>query len=241
MLKDTKQLLPHNAKPIISFIGRGMESPQVLLSREAYKAMCYIVEAAPEEFGWFGTVERSGMTFLIEEVHLFEQEVSCVTVDMEDTPDSNPIGQFFTKLMIEGGAAKANKVRAWMHSHVDMGVMPSGNYGFGTRGDLNQMYQFGKNGSEYFIMGIANKKGDFRFEIFFYDLGFRVADVPWDIYEPEDESLRQQIFAEVEAKAKTVMPDNFFGKNNSKQGKAHVVYSASPKKTKKGKRKNGRK
>jgi len=198
-----KRFAPHAFAPAVKFLG---EMPRILISKAAYDTMYYIVDEAPEEFGWLGLVEREGMNFLISEVYMFEQEVSRITVDIEDTPDNNPIGRFFLDLIQTGGAAKANKIRAWMHSHVNMGVTPSGHYGPGSRGDLNQMHQFGQNGSEYFIMGIANKSGSFRFEIFFYDQGIRVEDVPWEIWEPEQSELRARVAAEVKAKAKTPPP-----------------------------------
>lgn len=198
-----KRFAPHAFAPTVKFLG---EMPRILISKAAYDMMFYIVDEAPDEFGWLGLVEREGMNFLISEVYMFEQEVSGVTVDIEDRPDNNPIGKFFLETIQAGGAAKANKIRVWVHSHVNMGVTPSGHYGQGSRGDLCQMYQFGQNGSEYFIMGIANKQGNFRFEIFFYDLGVRVEDVPWEIWEPEQSELRARVAAEVKTKTKTPPP-----------------------------------
>lgn len=232
-MKKTRGFIPHNFQTEVEFLG---SQPEILLTPEAYDTMKYIVAVAPREFSWYGVVEKTGMTFLISEIIIVEQAVSEVTFDIEDTPDANDRGQMFFELTKRYGATKANQVKATMHSHVNMGVMPSGHYGPGERGDLCQMWQYGQNGAEYYIMGIANKRGELRFEIFLYDLRLRLKDVPWDICEPENEELRLKVEAEV--KAKTLEPK--FSPTEVEIGnKASVVFSAnSPKKTRK---KTGRK
>ncbi len=184
---------PHQFKTETEVLG-GM--PTILISREAYDTMYYIVSESPEEVSWLGTVRRDGMTFMIEEVFLFEQEVGF----SETKLDQKSVGEFFTKMLTEpDGVEKANAVRFWGHSHVNMGVAPSGSYGPNDYGDLASMYRFGE-GADYFIMGIANKSGNLRFEVFFYDRKMRVIDVPWSVYEPEREDLRGRIVEELKQK-----------------------------------------
>ena len=232
-MKTTRGFVPHNFQPRTTFLGGAGEYPQILLAREVADTMKYIVSVAPQEFSWYGVVQRDGMTFLISEIIIVEQTVSDVTFDIEDTPDSNDRGRMFFEMVKEHGAEKANAVKATMHSHVNMGVQPSGYYGPGNRGDLCQMWQYGQNGAEYYIMGICNKRGELRFEIFFYDLGLRVEDVPWDVYEPENEELRRKVEAEV--RAKTLTP-KIPVSTKAKKRKARVVYSSAPKKAKRGRR-----
>jgi len=204
-----KRFMPHQFGSTVEFLG---PKPRIILTKEVYDIMYYIVDAAPNEFGWLGLVERNGMDFMISEIFIVEQTVTGTTVDIEAVPGDNPMGELFLKLIRERGTETAKKIKAWIHSHVTMDVTPSGSYREGTRGDLNQMWQFGQNGNEYFIMGIVNKLGEMRFEIFFYDLGIRVIDIPWEVYEPEQEELRKRIVAEVRAKTNiSTWHDNQFG------------------------------
>ncbi len=203
--KKAEWFMPGDFNTTAVLIGK-RSSIMILLTPEVYKKFYYIVEAAPAEFGWLGEVEREGMNFTITEVYLLDQTVSGTTVDLNSVPDDNPIGELFFELIEKHGAEKANRVRAWIHSHAYMGVFPSGTYqqpqSIHDRGDLQQMFQFGSNGSDYFIMGIANKKGSLRFEVFFYDDGIRVMDVPWRIIGDEDKELQEQIEKEVAAKSR---------------------------------------
>jgi hypothetical protein len=194
-----RRFAPHQFQTQVQLLG---EMPSILISKEAYDTMFYIVSESPEEVSWLGTVRRDGMTFLIEEVFLFDQEVSGTHTRMD--PES--VGAFFAQLASQpGGVEKANAIRFWGHSHVNMGVTPSGSYGRGDYGDLSCMYRFGES-AEYFIMGIANKQGNFRFEIFFYDTGVRVVDVEWSLYEPEQGELRAKIAKELEQKVRRPAP-----------------------------------
>jgi len=86
-------------------------------------------------------------------------------------------------------------------------------------------------------MGIANKLGQLRFEIFFYDLGVRVADVPWEIWEPEpeQEELRKKVAAEVKAKTKTPPPPPPVTWQHNQFGLDYTATPTHHNRTKKGK------
>ena len=164
--------------------------------------MYHIVAESAEEVSWLGTVERDGMTFLIEEVFLFAQEVHATQTRF----DEEAVGGFFADLASQpDGVELVEKVRFWGHSHVNMGVNPSGSYRPGDYGDLSAMHSLGQS-CDSMIMGIANKDGQFRFEIFFYDLGLRIQDVAWEIYEPEQNDLREQVMAELATKVRHTTP-----------------------------------
>lgn len=199
-----KRFAPHQFAPVVGLLG---PMPTILISKQTYDAMYYIVAESSEEVSWLGTVERDGMTFLIDEVFLFDQEVHATQTRL----DEESVGGFFTELASQpDGVEKVERVRFWGHSHVNMGVTPSGSYGRADYGDLGQMHSFGES-CDYMVMGIANKGGAFRFEIFFYDLGIRVQDVGWEIYEPEQADLREQVMAELKAKVRTSRTHEPFG------------------------------
>ncbi len=194
-----KRFVPHKFTSTVKLLG---DLPRILISKTAYDIMYYIVSESPEEVSWLGKVQRQGMNFLIEEVYLFDQEVHSTQTALD--PDS--VGAFFAELAgRDDGVELVNNVRFWGHSHVNMGVTPSGSYGPGNYGDLSQMHQFGES-SDYFIMGIANKSGNFRFEIFFYDLGIKIEDVEWEIFELEQADLRDKIKTELSKKVRKAPP-----------------------------------
>ncbi len=144
------------------------------------------------------------MEFLIDEIFLFVQDVNGAQTRL----DEEDVGRFFTELLERpDGIEKSNRIRAWMHSHVSGSTSPSGTYGPGHYGDLAQMHSFGQ-GAEYFIMGIGNKHGELRFDIFFYTLGIKIEDVAWEVVVAEDSEMRERVKAELTEKV-TSIPSNF--------------------------------
>lgn len=180
----------------------------ILLTEEVRQRMFYIVDESPEEVSWLGSVVRNNMEFLIDEIFLFVQKVHSAQTRL----DEEDVGQFFTELLERpNGVEKSNRIRAWMHSHVTGSTDPSGSYGSGTYGDLAQMHSFGQ-GAEYFIMGIANKHGELRFDIFFYTLGIKIEDVPWEVVTAEDADMRQRVRQELKEKVSSIpVGQQYFG------------------------------
>lgn len=173
---------------------------RILLTEEVHQKMFYIVDESPEEVSWLGSVVRNNMEFLIDEIFLFVQKVHGAQTRL----DEEDVGRFFTELLERpDGVEKANRIRAWMHSHVTASTSPSGTYGPGCYGDLAQMHSFGQ-GAEYFIMGIGNKYGELRFDIFFYTLGIKIEDVAWEVVVAEDAEMRKCVKAELQEKVTSV-------------------------------------
>ncbi|MFA6407795.1 MAG: hypothetical protein WCV80_03770 [Candidatus Paceibacterota bacterium] len=180
---------------------------KIILTREVCQKMFYIVDESPQEVSWLGSVTRHNMEFLIDEIFIFEQKVHS----SETRLDEEAVGKFFTELLQRNdGIGKSNRIRAWMHSHVIGSTSPSGTYGPGNYGDLAQMHSFGQ-GADYFIMGIANKSGELRFDIYFYTLGIKIEDVPWEIVEEENTELHNAIKEELKSKV-TSAPHQFIGR-----------------------------
>jgi len=91
----------------------------VWLTPEAYKKIAALVTSFSDEVGWHGTVSRSGDNeFTIEDVFVYPQEVTSSTVITD---------QFaYTEWLYELEDDTFNKIRMQGHSHVNMGVSPSG-------------------------------------------------------------------------------------------------------------------
>ena len=91
----------------------------VWLAPEAYKKILALVTEFSEEVGWHGTVSRSGENeFIVEDVFVYPQEVTGSTVNTDQ--------EAYTKWLYELDDEVFCKIRMQGHSHVNMGVSPSG-------------------------------------------------------------------------------------------------------------------
>jgi hypothetical protein len=91
----------------------------VWFAPEAYKKILALVTEFSDEVGWHGTVHRIGDDeFMIEDIFVYPQEVTGSTVNTD---------QFeYTEWLYELDDDTFNKIRMQGHSHVNMGVSPSG-------------------------------------------------------------------------------------------------------------------
>jgi len=127
--------------------------PVVFYTREVEAAIEYIVDKVSSEVGWFGLVEElpSG-DYLITDLFIPKQIVTGTTVDM--APDAVAD---MAHLILELGKDPGN-LRYQGHSHVNMGVNPSGT-------DEDMVDDFLAD-CPYFIRGIYNKAGESRVDVF---------------------------------------------------------------------------
>ena len=94
-------------------------SAVVWLAPEAYKKMLALVTEFTDEVGWHGTASRSGDgEYTIEDIFVYPQEVTGSTVNTDQ--------EAYTKWLYELEDDAFNKIRMQGHSHVNMGVSPSG-------------------------------------------------------------------------------------------------------------------
>jgi hypothetical protein len=188
-----KAFAPHDFRASVELLA---QKPQILVSREAYDKMRLFVELADKEVGWLGTVRQVAPDFLIEEVFLFKQEVGATTCEIS----ADGLAEFATNILSsrEDGMDMVNRLQFWGHSHVNMGTSPSGQ-------DDAQMEVFQENGCPFFIRGILNKNGRMEFAIFLFEGGIKIVDPAWEIYDPEDETLRAEIEAEFAAKVSEIV------------------------------------
>lgn len=94
----------------------------VIFTTEAYAKMLSIIMAYDSEVGWYCTVERAGELdddiYLVTDVLVFPQIVTGTTVDSDDEKRI----EWFNELPDE----VLTNIRGDFHSHVNMGVSPSG-------------------------------------------------------------------------------------------------------------------
>ena len=148
----------------IKYIGA---APEVRVAPLAYAKMQEIIAQCDMEVGWLGEVEKHGDIWLVTDIHLFQQEVNATTCEIDEEDLSN----FGTELLKEpDGVPRWNRLALWGHSHVDMGVSPSGQ-------DNSQMEEFAK--SPWFLRVIGNKKGAFRYDLYDFARGILFEDIEW--------------------------------------------------------------
>ncbi len=141
--------------------GKDDRKATLSFSRKAWIKMYALVNNFTSEVEWHGTVERiDEFTFLIKDILIFPHEATGSTV----TTNQKEYEDWLNDLDDE----TFNSLRFHGHSHVDMGVFPSG---VDTSYRNNVLNNFGTPTPEtdlFYIFLIANKKGAISAEI--YDL-----------------------------------------------------------------------
>ncbi len=140
-------------------------------THKAFAKIAHLVAACHYEIGWEGIVTRTGeWEFTIEDILVYPQLVSPAYVEA----DEKKYFEYAEQLTDE----QWNKKRFNGHSHVKMGVSPSGTDMAFRENITNNM----KSG-EFFIFEIVNKLGARNYQIFikecgvvsftkFYEIGF---------------------------------------------------------------------
>jgi hypothetical protein len=146
---------------------------------------CYI-EGCAYEIGWLCAAKRDDAgNIFIYDAFLFRQDVHHTTTEI--TPEG--LTEFATDLLtLPNGMELWNDIKAWGHSHVNMGVTPSGQ-------DDKQMRDFANVGFPWFIRIIGNKKGDMRVDLWDYAARIEYSNLEWEVAEDEREdevSLKMQ-------------------------------------------------
>ena len=160
--------------------------PKIYFNEDCYKRICALVAACKEEIAWNCKVTRDGLNFTLEECYVFPQIVSGVSVDVDPTEYAMWVAGLDDDTI--------NHMRAHCHSHVNMGVTPSG-----IDWDYQKQMIEG-NIRDYYLFLIFNKKGDISANI--YDIEsntlYTTKDIdictPDDLYEEwADEVLKQYV------------------------------------------------
>ena len=190
----TENLAPHNPDTKIVFVGGSLLN-KIKVTPLALAKMNDYIHLCPEEIGWLGLVTVNATEYVITDVILFKQEVTAATTEI----DENSLAEIVNEILVNNpgvaGLNIVNSLRMWGHSHVYMGVTPSGQ-------DDAQMNVFNTNGVDYFIRAIGNKSGKLRFDIYYYEKGVAYMDVEWSVQSQIDTEMRANIKAEIEEKVK---------------------------------------
>lgn len=133
-----------------------LTEPTIYITTEAYIKMRKLVDDVATEIGWYGTVTKCpGLdnTYIIEDIIVYPQIVTGATCEQ----DEDKMFEFEMSLTDE----QVNHKRFQGHSHVNMGVGPSG---VDEQFYLDLLSQV----NDYFIIAITNKRNDYT--VRFYDI-----------------------------------------------------------------------
>ena len=178
------------------------EYPTIVLSEKAHVDISLLVSKVETEVGWFGMVDFTDKNeFYIYDIIIPEQQCHGATTEMEP----RQIFDAFQAIIAEDAVKKiplhesrVRKVRYWGHSHVNGPVNPSGQ-------DDKQMTEFGAMNVEYMIRGIHNKKGDTRFDVYYYRNGktmMQFNHVGWKVEATDDRFKERSLELDELIKAK---------------------------------------
>lgn len=160
---------------------------EVYILPQARQKMEMYCDLSDGEIGWLAFVEKyDGVGFLITDCVLLKQEVNGTTTEI----DPMALIEFWDATPIE----KQGLIKMWGHSHVNMSTSPSGQ-------DDSQMEYF-KDGNEWFIRLITNKKREYHIDVFDYKNGLKIHMDQADLkdYNPGASELRKSIEEEIKEK-----------------------------------------
>ena len=143
----------------------------ISISNKCHESFKKIVGLAPQEAQWFNTVTeiygKNGELVCLElGDNLYVPEQICSPAEVNTSPTM--MMDFYKELLKEHSPEETNQIissmTCWSHSHVNMGVSPSGQ-------DVLQFSQFvnqsqDQNCNKFQIMLIHNKKGDYYSRVF---------------------------------------------------------------------------
>lgn len=169
------------------------EETKVYITTNAYAKMTHIVNMCNKEVGWLGTAEwvKDNNLIVISDILLFNQEVSRTTCEI--TPEG--LAKFAEEILQqENGIEIWNSIKLWGHSHVNMGVSPSGQ-------DDSQMKVFADH-NDWFLRIIANKSGELKIDLYDYESNLSYLDLKWELFIPELIASKEFIESEIKEKVK---------------------------------------
>ena len=133
-----------------------LEEPKVYITAEAYVKLRKLVDDTTTEIGWYGTITKMPgfeSVFVIDDILVYPQTVTGATCVQDD----DRVFEFELNLSTD----QVNRKRCHGHSHVNMGVTPSGVDEQFYQDILTQV-------DDYFIIMITNKSGAYYTR--FYDM-----------------------------------------------------------------------
>lgn len=171
---------------------RGAEKAPVLFIHPlALDKMDIIVTECKDEVGWLGFVKKYDDCYLLEDVMLLKQKVHGATCELDEAD----LAEYYSNLYInnpDNAEEIIDSLRLWGHSHVNMGVSPSGQ-------DDVQALEFA-NGNEWFFRLIANKNGEMEIDFYDFERDIMFKNIKWQEFRAYRLELEESLKAEIKEK-----------------------------------------
>ena len=161
----------------IDIMGNGIVLPEIRFTKYSMQWINAIVEQHNEEIGFYGVVERDGNIFTITDI-FYPKHVLATSATCEIDPDG--ITDVMKFLLDKGRDEDIGKLKMWGHSHVNMGVGPSGQ-------DESMGLELVNDNGDYLIRLIANKKGDMGITLFDLERNIKISELDYSIINTEEE------------------------------------------------------
>lgn len=152
-----------------TFTVSGMKGlPSVYITAVAHGKMYALVQECPIEISWLSSVTRDeDGDFVIHDVYVPLQTCSGTTTNISQEGES----EMLMELVDAGRPQEINRLKCWGHSHVNMGVNPSGV-------DENQTQDFLDRFDDHFIRVIGNKRGELMCHVYMVKEGMILNNPP---------------------------------------------------------------
>lgn len=168
-----------------------MPKATLVIETLAWQKICALVDQCDKEVAWHGIVRKENNVYTVTDVLVFPQEVTGATVTSDETE--------YSLWLMQQPDEVFNNIRFHGHSHVNMGVSPSGV-------DTHYQDNILKNLKDFYIFAIFNKRGQNWVAI--YDVADNIAyeDKDVELVLPTDEAeswAAQEINSKVREKTVT--------------------------------------
>ena len=161
------------------------DPPVVYILPEAKAFLDLYITLCPEEISGLGEVRKFGNDFLVERIHLMEQEVTSASTNL----DQGDVANFLVSAVRRG--IDTERIKIWWHSHVH------GNCYWSTVDDAT-MERF-QNG--WMIAIVGNKRGEYRARVDLYEpIRITIDDLPIEIFNAVDRGLVDPVKEEIRKK-----------------------------------------
>lgn len=173
------------------------EKVTLFFSAVAEKKQAELIQQCEKEVGWHGVVTRlSDKEFMVEDILVFPQVVTGSTV----TPAATEYTNWQNSLSDE----EFNHMRFHGHSHVNMGVSPSGT-------DTGFQDNLVQNVKDFYIFLITNKSGDIWLSI--YDVEnntlYENSDINYTYYQTPEAAWAKKELEKVRTQTYTAPKTNY--------------------------------
>jgi len=195
------------------------KAPIVRYTPHVQKVIHTLVQRCGKEVGWLGTVQKTADGYLIDAIYVPEQVVSGTETDI----DNDALGALALEIMDQG--KDPGTLYYWGHSHVNMGVGPSGQ-------DERQVAEYLDN-CPVFIREIRNKAGASKVDVYDVNAGVVFQCVTTEVqqssddsafYKQMDELIKANVKERVYQSGNYTYPNGYF--NTGKEGKGEGLRSA---------------